>query len=218
MIWKIGQAQSENVMPTTNERTMNGYIAQAMEKQAPLNYQVDAERHGQARRGSTSPDIVVNMPYGLRTIVETEYGNPAIVDAKKRLGYEFNDYSLPMKSVIAIGIPAELGEMRHAERDEALMSDDAQFLMQVVTGKSEDDPDIKITPESPVNVSLRDIVQYAWLAAIPEEYSADIIAEVVGDLQTAKTELTSRLMLASDESQTRLIQRYGNHDSDNGLG
>ena len=97
------------------------------------------------------------------------------------------------------------------------MSDDAQFLMQVVTGKSENDPDIKITPESPVNVSLRDIVQYAWLAAIPEEYSTDIIAEVVGDLQAAKTELERNLRLSSDESQTRLIQRYGNHDSDNGL-
>ena len=204
-------------MPTTNERTMNGYIADAMEKQAPRNYRVDAERQGQGRRGNTAPDIVVYMPYELRTIVETEYGSPAIADAKKRLGYEFKDYSLSMKSVLAVGIPEEIGEMSRREREAALMSDDAQFLMQVVTGKSEDDPDIEITPNNPVPVSLRDIVQYAWLAAIPEAYSAEIINAVVSDLQAATNELQQRLRLVSRGSQTSLIDRYGNHDSNERL-
>ena len=204
-------------MPSINERAMNGFIAEAMEMQAPLNYRVEAERHGQARRGNTAPDIVVYMPYELRTIVETEYGSPAVADAKKRLGYEFNDYSLPMKSVLAVGIPEELGEMRHTERNSALMSDDAQFLIQVITGKSEVDPHIEITPKNPVSVSIRDIVQYAWLAAIPEAYSTQIINTVVSDLKAATNELQQRLRLVGGDSQANLIQRYGNHDSNERL-
>ena len=51
------------------------------------------------------------MPYGLRTIIETEYGDPAKADAIKRLGYKFTDSDIDMKSVIALGIPSELGEM-----------------------------------------------------------------------------------------------------------
>ncbi len=108
-----------------NERTMNGYLAEAMERQAPPRYRVVAENTGQARRGSTTPGIVVSMPYDLRTIVESEYGSPAIKDATERLGYQFRDYILPMKSVIALGIPEELGGMGHAERAEALSSGDA---------------------------------------------------------------------------------------------
>ena len=200
-----------------DEKALNAFIGQAMEKQAPRNYTVQVEQHGRARRGNTSPDIVVHMPYGLRTIVETEYGNPAIADAKSRLGYEFNDYTLPMKSVLAVGIPRELGDMGFTERDAALASDAPQFLMQVVTGRSEDDPDIRITPSKPVSVSLQDLVQYAWLAAIPEAYAAEVVSDVVGSLQAAQTELSQRLQLSSEAVQSGLIERYGNHDSQNGM-
>ena len=204
-------------MPRLDEKAMNAFMAQMLQEHAPLDFRVQAEQHGWARRGGTSPDIVVNMPYGLRIILETEYGSPAIVDAKKRLGYEFNDYVLPIRNVLAIGIPPTLGEMEITEILATLKSEDTQFLMQVVTGKSEDDPNVEITPSRPVHASLSDIVQYAWLAAIPEEYSSKVVADVVGDLKAVKTELAQSLSLASDKSQAKLIQRYGNHDSQNGL-
>ena len=198
-----------------DEKAINGFIAQAMEELAPPNYRLYAEQHGQARQGNTSPDIVVHMPYGLRTIIETEYRNPAIGDAKSRLGYWFNDYTLPMKSVLAVGIPQNLSDMRFTELGRALRSEQPQFLMQVVTGISEDDPNVQITPSSPVTVSLQDLVQYAWLAAIPEAYATTVVRQVVGNLQAAQSELTQRLRLASQASQAGLIERYGNHDSDN---
>ena len=127
-------------MALINEKSLNGFISEAMELQAPPKWRVVAEQHGQARLGNTTPDLIVRMPYGLRTIIETEYGAPALGDAKKRLGYEFSDYTLPIKSVIALGIPRALGEMGHGERRAALASDEPQFLLQVVTGTSEDDP------------------------------------------------------------------------------
>lgn len=150
-----------------NERALNAFIAAAMQRQAPPNYRFAAEQSGTARRGNATPDIVAHMPYGLRTIIETEYGAPAVKDAIARLGYQFNDYNIPMKSVIALGIPRRLGELGHAERETALMSDEPQFLMQVVTGKSPDDSDLSAVPDKPFPVSLQDVVQYAWLAAIP---------------------------------------------------
>ena len=200
-----------------NERTLNGYIALAMQDLAPPNYEVNAEVQGQGRLDATTPDIVVSMPYGLKTIVETEYGSPALKDATHRLGYQFKDSNIPIKSVIALGIPRELGELGNSERPEFLMSDEPRFLMQIVTGKDEDDPDITITPESPVPVSLRDIVQYAWLAAVPESYTSKIVKNVVRHLQATKLELADRLALASPDMQAELISKYGNHDSQNRL-
>ena len=66
-------------------------------------------------------------------------------------------------------------------------------------------------------VSLRDLVQYAWLAAVPEAYAAGVVGEVVRNLQAAKTELAQRLMLAGGGAQAVLVARYGNHDSANGM-
>ena len=204
-----------------NEKVLNGYIAQAMEKQAPPGFRVGPEIHGQAMLGSTLPDIVVKMPYDLRMIIETEYDSPAVDDAIDRLGYEFHDHTRDVKNVIALGIPRRLGSprMRYAERDAELMNDTPQFLMQVVTGRSPEDPDIIVTPEEPVPVSLRDVIQYAWLAAIPESYAADVLATVVANLRTARNELT-RLLEVDDDSEEALILKnalgfkYGNPDSD----
>ena len=164
-----------------NERALNAFIAAAMERQAPPGYKFRPEQSGTARRGNATPDIVAHMPYGLRTIIETEYGAPAVKDAIARLGYQFNDYNIPMKSVIALGIPRALGELdldelASREPDAPLMSDEPQFLMQVVTGKSPDDPDLSAVPAKPFPVSLQDVVQYAWLAAIPAPPIASIHA------------------------------------------
>ena len=204
-----------------NERVLNGYIAQAMEKQAPPGFAVGPEVHGQARLDNTSPDLVVRMPYDLRMIVETEYDSPAVGDAIRRLGYEFHDHTRDVKNVIALGLPIRLGSPRmgYADRDAELMSDTPQFLMQVVTGRSPDDPDIVVTPEEPVPVSLRDVIQYAWLAAIPESYAADVLATVVANLRTARNEL-ARLLKADDDSEDALVAqnaigfKYGNPESD----
>ena len=198
-----------------NERAMNGFIADAMQDQAPPGYTIDPEMSGQGKQTGTTPDIVVRMPYGLRTIIETEYRAPAIADAIKRLGYEFTDSNIPMKSVIALGIPTELGEMERAARKAALASDKPQFLMQVVTGKSPDDPDITVVPDKPVPVALQDIVQYAWLAAIPEAYAKEVMDAAIADMTAAKQALTTKLNACGSDAQARLTNNYGNHDSAN---
>ena len=202
-------------MPTINERALNGFIADAMQDQAPPGYEIEAEMSGQGKQTGTTPDIVVNMPYNLRTIIETEYGAPALDDAIKRLGYEFKDSTIRMKSVIALGMPRKLGRMKRAERDAALASDAPQFLMRVVTGECPGDPNINIVPDKPVPVSLQDLVQYAWLAAIPEAYAKDVMNDVITDMTAAKQALTDKLNACGPDAQARLTNNYGNHDSAN---
>ena len=203
-----------------NERTLNGFIAAAMSRQAPPNYRFTAEQSGTARSGGATPDIVVEMPYGLRTIIETEYGAPAVKDAIARLGYQFNDYNIPMKSVIALGIPRALGELEldelaSREPDAPLMSHQPQFLMQVVTGKSPDDQDKTTVPAKPFPVSLQDVVQYAWLAAIPAPYAESVMQAAISDMTKAKNALSDKLNDRPAREQARLTRKYGKHDSAN---
>ena len=149
-------------MVTSNEKVVNGDIAKAMQRMAPNGYEMMAETQGQSGKDGTSPDIVVEMPYDLRMIIETEYGKPAIKDAISRLGYKFHNYSLPVKNVIALGIPEMLKNLTVAgtvqevlenpsgekisdpkipeEVRTMLEAGDVLFPMQVVTGRSPEDP------------------------------------------------------------------------------
>ena len=200
-----------------NERTLNGHIADAMEEQAPPGFEFWAEQHGTDAEGNTVPDIEAQMPYGLRGIVETEYGQPAVGDAIRKLGYQFKDGdTLPIKSILAVGVPAELGRMPRRERVAFLASDAPHFRMQVVTGAGPEDPNINITPASPVAVSLRDLVHYAWLAAIPEDYSRVEVGNVIAALDGARRGLRGRFDNISAAERERLLAAY-NPDSDTGL-
>ena len=95
------------------------------------------------------------------------------------------------------------------------MSDDPQFLMQVITGASPDDPDPTIVPNKPFPVSLQDVVQYAWLAAIPAPYAKEVTDKAIADMEAAKETLTKNLSARSAARQARLTRKYGNHDSAN---
>ena len=192
-----------------NERALNAFIAEALEMQAPPGFQTEVEEHGAELEGLRVPDIQVILPYKLRSIIETEYGRPAVDDARDKLGFQFKDVNtLPMKSILAVGMPLELGELRHCERRAVLASDEPVFSLQVVTGSGPEDPNITVVPAEPVAVSLRDLVQYAWLSAIPEDYSRMELRKVVAVLHGARNGLLDNLRLLGPMAEARLLAAY----------
>ena len=194
----------------TDEKVINGFIARAMERVAPPGFLVSPEQHGTALQGATTPDLIVHMPYRLRIIIETEYGNPAVNDAINRLGYQFDDSSaLPLRNVLAVGIPQHLGDLPIADLERALSCDDTQFLLQVVTGAHADDPNMQLTPKAPVATSLRDLVQYAWLASIPQPYTAAVLNDVIAKLTAAQHELAAEIELYDHATKSTLADRHG---------
>ena len=194
----------------TDEKVLNGFIAKAMERVAPPGYLIEPEQHGKALEGHSSPDIIIHMPYQLRIIVETEYGNPALSDAIDRLGYEFKDSSaLPLRNVIAVGIPDYLGDLPVSEIDGVLDRNEPRFLMQVVSGSGESNDDVQVTPTSPVSVELKDLVQYAWLASIPQPYTVAVLDDVVAKLTAVQSELAAEIDQYDSETRHKLARIYG---------
>ena len=192
-----------------DERAMNSQIADALEEHAPPGFAVVEEEHGNDLFGDRVPDIQLLLPYGLRAMIETEYGAPAVGDARKKLGWQFKDcQNLPIKSILAVGIPVELGDVPRRERSTTLSSDEPVFQMQVVTGSGPEDPNITIVPDKPVPVSLRDLIQYAWLSAVPEDYSRSELNKVIAEVTRAKLALLERLKMRSLKEQTALRIAY----------
>ena len=197
-----------------DERAMNSQIADALDKHAPPGFAVLEEEHGNDLFGDRVPDIQLRLPYSLRAMIETEYSAPAVGDAVKKLGWEFKDcQNLPMKSILAVGIPVELGDMPRRERQEALSSDEPIFLMRVVTGTGPEDPDITVVPDQPVPVSLRDLIHYAWLSAVPEGYSRSELNKVIAQVTRAKLALLERLEFQSPAVQAALRIAYDPSES-----
>ena len=54
------------------------------------------------------PDIIVQSPDSYPVLIETEFGDPAIDDATKRLGKLTNRTMLPIRSAIAVGVDREV--------------------------------------------------------------------------------------------------------------
>lgn len=197
-----------------DERAMNSQIADALEEHAPPGFAVVEEEHGNDLFGDRVPDIQLRLPYGLRAIIETEYGAPAVGDARKKLGWQFRDcQNLPMKSILAVGIPEELGDISRRERSAKLSSDEPIFQMRVVTGTGPDDPNITVVPDQPVPVSLRDLIHYAWLSAVPEDYSRSELNKVIAEVTRAKLALLERLEFRSLKEQTAVRIAYDPSES-----
>ena len=66
-----------------------------------------AERTGIVEGGEgQKPDILLFAPDSYPISIETEWGNPAVADAKKRLGKRMVGSALPVRSAVAVGAPS----------------------------------------------------------------------------------------------------------------
>ena len=135
----------------SNETAFNGYLANAIRRIAPPGWAVKAEKSGQGK-DDTRPDIVIHLPYGLRSIIETEFGAPAIGDAKARLDYQFKDgLTSTIRSVLAVGLPTSMGEIDDGDKVADMLTErggaeTVRFDLQIVTGSAPDADDVIITP------------------------------------------------------------------------
>lgn len=113
--------------------------------------------------GAKRPDVLVSPPDGYPIAIECEYGEPAINDAKKRLGKRLTSNMLPIRSAIAVGIPSEAEWWSDFELENSLAQRDGIDLKIVVLSAD-------IDPDSEDDVVESDI--YRW----PDE------SYVIGDV------------------------------------
>jgi len=123
------------MMPHTNEKAFNGYLAAALDKRHP-RWEVNVEQSGVLRgqRGK-SPDIIIT-PTGAKggspVVIETEYEPAGTVndDAASRLGAELASGGL-IEQAVAVCIPKQLAGVPVARLDSEIAT--AEFGYRLVS-------------------------------------------------------------------------------------
>ena len=148
------------------------------------------------------PDILVRSPNSYPIAVEVEFGDPAIEDARKRLGKRTTSNLLPIRSVIAIGVPNEVRTWSSYKLNTQLESQSGINLNFVlltanVTEEWTDvkDSDIYTWPESGyVTGNINDLAYLCETATAPtslvEQETAKVAREVNGYANALKQELS----------------------------
>lgn len=118
---------------TTDEPEFNRALARAMRQRRSYWRDVpDAlacQRNGLVDGTSRQIDILVRSQDALPVAVETEWGSPALEDARGRLGAAVD--GRPIRSAIAVGLPEEALAWNDQQTEQALSTPDEVRLKMV---------------------------------------------------------------------------------------
>ena len=111
-----------------HEDTFNVYLARALRQRRKVWREdedaVQCERlHTLIGDKASRPDIIVQSPDSYPVVVETEWNAPADGDATSRIGKVLLRNMLPIRSAIAVGVPAEVRRWSDQEVEERLRLD-----------------------------------------------------------------------------------------------
>ena len=156
-----------------HEQDANTAIGTWLNAQKPT-WSVQSERRGVMRAGSgLRPDIVVREGERMPVIIETEYGGPAVGDARGRLGESLLDDARPFTEVIALGINRECQQLTPESLIEVLNDDEEVFTVQLVSLNTRypeggDGEGVHVWPSAPIPATPSDLVAYIEYAQVPQ--------------------------------------------------
>lgn len=91
------------------------------------------------------PDLLVSAPDAYPVAIETEWDEPAVADAKSRLGKRMAGSRLPVRSAVAVGAPSEVRTWSDAELISRM--DDLQLRFVVFTASVTGETDVVLREE-----------------------------------------------------------------------
>ena len=157
-----------------HEQDANTAIGTWLNAQKPT-WSVQSERRGVMRAGSgLRPDIVVREGERMPVIIETEYGGPAVGDARGRLGESLLDDARPFTEVIALGINRECQQLTPESLIEVLNDDEEVFTVQLVSLNTRyregggDCEEFHVWPSAPIPATPSDLIAYIEYAQVPQ--------------------------------------------------
>ena len=212
-----------------HEQTFNEILADALRNlRRPWRENQEfivSERQGVVVNAKAErPDILISPPDIYPVILEVEFGQPAIGDARKRLGRQVaGTYSL-VRSAIAVGAPEEIRQWSNQQLREQLAQPGALELQYVVFSavvrgdESQvviNDDDVQRWPSNGhVSGTLFDLADLCEYAAAPTL----LVSQVAGDVSREIKNLAKSLnqVLPSDVSND-IASGLGQKDPEQGL-
>ena len=130
--------------------------------------------------------------------VECEYGDPALVDAKRLLGLTLKNETRPSTEVLAVGIKEDVKQATRASLTELLNEGGQLFTVQFVSQK---DGNVRVWPSAPLPATPNDLVAYCEYAQVPQAVIDARSNEIAEAVRAAGRQLTSGISSLPDSSR-----------------
>ena len=164
-----------------------------------VGWSANAERSQTLIEDNGRPDIVVRQNGRRAVVVETEYGRPAVGDAKSRLGKQLRGETRSFNEVIAVGIDEDSKLDTRAEFLARLERNEPLLTVQLVSESG-------VWPDEPLVSRPVDLIAYCEYAQVPQLEIDRQSAKVAEEIQS----LGDNLMEAMQLMGTKGDQILGN--------
>lgn len=158
----------ESFSPRVTEPTLNEWVAQWLNEHSYRPWSATAEVLGAVVDGRDQLDLVVRQQGRMPAVVEFEVGNPAVADAKSRIGKRLKDAPRELSEVLAVGYSNEcrtddingfFGRMNH---------NDTFMTVQIVSRRNGGDSSCRVWPDEPLRANASDLMAYIEYLQVPQ--------------------------------------------------
>ncbi len=198
-----------------HEHTANTVIADWL-KSVGREWQPNAERK-QVFIGNTGrADIVIRQRNREPVVIETEFGSPAVGDARGRLGLRLRGHTQPIREVIAVGIDEECEHDETSALKDRLERNQPIFEVQIVKGESRQNA--TIWPSKPLRATPFDLVAYCEYAQVPQAVIDEQSRQIAEEIEAAAAHLRNLLASAKSRGLGTMMElrRITGSDDDDG--
>ena len=192
-----------------HEHDANQVIAAWLAHVRP-DWQASAERTRTIQGSSDRPDIIIQQGDRMPVIVECEYGQPAVGDAKKRLGKELVNETRSFTEVVAIGIDEKCQNDTPAEFRNRL--DGSEPILQVQLVRGVDSATSTMWPSRPLSCRAEDLVAYCEYAQVPQNVIDDQSRQIAERIEASGTSLVGSIRatgILAERTLTKLRELTG---------
>ena len=126
-----------------------------------ISWDANAERTQTLIGSNGRPDIVLRQNGRRAVVVETEYGSPAVGDARTRLGKKLIGETSQLTEVVALGVDEDCKNDTRAEFLARLERDETILSVQLVSTTG-------VWPEKPMVARPSDLMAYCEYAQVPQ--------------------------------------------------
>ena len=170
-----------------------------------VGWSANAERTQTLVGDNGRPDIVVRQNGRRAVVVETEYGAPAVADAKCRLGKKLRGETRPLNEVIAVGIDEDSKTDTRAEFLARLERNEPLLTVQLVSESG-------VWPDEPLVSRPVDLIAFCEYAQVPQLEIDRQSAKVAEEIQSLGDNLVEAMQLMGtkgDEILGNLVEIVG---------
>ena len=192
-----------------HEQNANAAIARWLNT-VGRQWQANGDRTGTIQGSNRRPDIVITQGGRMPVIIECEFddkSNPAIADARSRLGNALVNETRPFTEIIAVGIAARCKQDSDEGFTQRLQNNESIFTIQLVSQvkvkeNGEEKETVKVWPGKPLPATPGDLIAYCEYAQVPQKLIVEESGKVADMIKAAGEKLLTGINRTADAANT----------------